>query len=135
MAGGYPCGGPPGEQVGSLGKSGSSWSVAFPAKNSAWAVAGGLDSATAVVVSSPKDSAWVENGGEGTGGAIATVADHRVGASVAESSSSPSSETLSWSAELLESTAVDFGPKTGGDPGSWDGWSGWCASAVSAPSI
>ena len=107
--------------MGSLGKSGSSWSVTFPAKDSVWAVAGGLDSATAVVVSPPKDSARFENGCEGTGGAIATVADRKVGASVAESSSSPSSETLSWSAELLESTAVDVSPKTGGDSGSLDG--------------
>ena len=57
VTGGYPCGGPPSGQVGSLRKSRSSWSVTFPAKDSVWAVAGGSDSATAVAVSSPEDSA------------------------------------------------------------------------------
>ena len=61
------------------------------------------------------------DGGEGAGGAVATVADRGVGASEADSSSSSSSEPLSWSAELLESTAVDVSPKTGGDSGSVDG--------------
>ena len=68
----------------------------FPVSDWLWAVAGGLDSATAVVVSSPEDSAWFGDGCEGTGGAIATVADRKVGASVADSSSSSSSEPPSW---------------------------------------
>ena len=75
------------------------------------------------------------DGGEGAGGAVATVADRRVGASVADSSSSSSSEPLSWSAGLLGSTAVDVSPKNGGDSGSLDGWSDLCASASSAPSV
>ena len=112
----------------------------FPVSDWLWAVAGGLDSATAVGVSSPEDSAWFGDGCEGTGGAIATVADRKVGAAVADSSSSSSSEPLSWFAGLpesdkLRSTAVDGRPKNGGGPRSLDSRSDLCASASSAPSF
>ena len=102
----------------------------FPASDSVLAAAGGSDSATAVAVSSPEDSVWFWDGCEGMGGAIATVADRKVGVSVADPSSSSSSEPLSWFAgspesDKLRSTAVDVRPGNGGVLRRLDGWSGF----------